>query len=82
MEQWKEEGLAVVFVKQKSPISFINYLLILVLEKASVLKLRVTNVSILITFFLFLFFPPEFTCRRTQAHPQLYLCMTIASGRY
>lgn len=34
-EMWKEEGLAVFFVQQKSPISFINYFLILVLEKAS-----------------------------------------------
>lgn len=32
---WEEESLAVCFIKQKSLISFINYLLTLVLEKAS-----------------------------------------------
>jgi len=34
-KMWKEEGLAVFFVKQKFPICFIDYLQALVLEIAS-----------------------------------------------
>lgn len=85
---WKEEGLAVCFLVGKGlqcPLLTTSRYLFW-RKLLSVLKLRVTNVSIFITFFFlflsFTFFPSQ---GYTQAHrgtPTTLFIVTIASGRY